>query len=277
MEVKDLAGTGETGKMLVKEIGEVIKKPVDNLINPAAKTIGERIENIIDLIFTPIEIAKIYKNHAIVNLKNRLADKIKNIPQDKRITPALNIVGPVLEASKFYIEDDMLREMFANLVTAACNIDKVRYVAPAFPDVIRQLSPIDARMLKIISVKSRVGLIPMISCREFFQVSGNYFFRGYVRIPGDSEQATLGQLLSFAEESLSNFERLGLLKCSKTLAKGSNVFNQEYEWLEENVKVLPAYKEMQREQGYADIAEIVRESLSYTVFGLNFINACVKE
>jgi len=134
----------EVGKELIKQTSELVREPVQNIVNPSSKTLGERLSAIFDLLFTPVEIAQIYKNHKIEMFKNKLCEEISAIPDSKRVIPPMNIVGPAIEVAKFYIDDEELRNMFVKLVASSMNSDKTAMTHPAFIEIIKQLSPLDA-------------------------------------------------------------------------------------------------------------------------------------
>lgn len=144
MEIKDIVGTGE----IVKQVGELIKEPIANIVNPTTETLGQRLCDVVDLIFTPVEIAKIYKDNKIELFKNSLAKKIEKIPEDNRVVPPLNIVGPAVEAAKYYIEDTELREMFEELIVGSMNSETSGWAHPSFVDIIKQLSTLEANILE---------------------------------------------------------------------------------------------------------------------------------
>ena len=52
---------------------------------------------------------KIYLNE----YKKQISQKISQIPKENLIEPPIRIVGPAIEASKFFIEETTYREMFA--------------------------------------------------------------------------------------------------------------------------------------------------------------------
>ena len=87
----------------------------------------------------------IFKNQQDVEkYKNECIEKISKIPEDKIQDPKLSIIGPALEASKFYIEEEEIRNMFANLIAASMNSDFNNSIHHSFIDIIKQLSPHDA-------------------------------------------------------------------------------------------------------------------------------------
>lgn len=144
MDIKDVFGTGEVVTEIVKQTGEMAKEPIANIVNPTSKTTGVRLADIIDLVFTPIEIAKIYKDHKVELFKSKLSEKIGAIPTEKRVAPPINIVFPAVEAAKYYIDDEKLRDMFAELIANSMNADTSNLTHPSYVEIIKQLSPMDA-------------------------------------------------------------------------------------------------------------------------------------
>jgi len=129
-------------------------KFLDYCVSPAAKEIGRTLSNIFYLIFNPI-------NYPIEKLRIKQAENLKKyahdiqvelnkIPEDKLVEPRLSIVGPALEASKYYIEEDEIRQMFAKLIASSMNTDTMSKVHHSIIEIIKQLSPLDASNLAII-------------------------------------------------------------------------------------------------------------------------------
>lgn len=82
--------------------------------------------------------------------KNSIAQKIALIPEDNIQDPPLSIVGPALEASKYYISDEELREMFAQLIASSMDKSQTKFVHPSFVEIIKQISVTDAKNLELI-------------------------------------------------------------------------------------------------------------------------------
>ncbi|MDR3085372.1 MAG: DUF4393 domain-containing protein [Christensenellaceae bacterium] len=78
-----------------------------------------------------------------------LEEKAKAIPEEK-IAPIEAYVGvPALQALSYSMDADELRELFANLLASAMNADKKDAVHPAFVEIIKQLSPLDAENMAL--------------------------------------------------------------------------------------------------------------------------------
>ena len=76
-----------------------------------------------------------------------LEEKCSKIPEDRLVKPPAYIIGPALETSKYYYEQDDLRNMFTNLIANLFDIQMYRAIHPAYIEIIKQLSPLDAKLL----------------------------------------------------------------------------------------------------------------------------------
>lgn len=80
--------------------------------------------------------------------KNDINIKISNIPEHNLQEPKMSVLGPSLEASKYYFEEKHYREMFSNLIAGSCNKEYNESIHPSFVDLIKQLSSNDALILQ---------------------------------------------------------------------------------------------------------------------------------
>lgn len=80
-------------------------------------------------------------------LKKDLEQKIQVIPNENLQEPKLSVVGPALESAKFYMDENEIREMFANLIAASMNKSQADNIHPSFVEMIKMLSPLDAKNL----------------------------------------------------------------------------------------------------------------------------------
>lgn len=94
----------------------------------------------------------------LLNYKNEIAKNVSIIPVEHRQEPQLSVVGPALEASKYYIEESEIREMFAKLIASSIDDRNNSYTHQAFVEIIKQLSPDDAKLLKYINSQEQNSL-----------------------------------------------------------------------------------------------------------------------
>lgn len=91
-------------------------------------------------------------------------ENVYKIPKDQLIAPDISILGPTLDASRFYIENSKLRELFAKVAASSMDKRLRNYSRAAFVEFIKQLSPLDIRLLYKIQGNVNVGVAdtPMI-------------------------------------------------------------------------------------------------------------------
>ncbi|WP_217588771.1 DUF4393 domain-containing protein [Lentibacillus saliphilus] len=198
----------------------------------------------------------------VKNYKESIAQKIASIPEEKLQEPPLSLVGPALEASKYYIEEETLREMFSNLIASSMNSSQSNLVHTSYVDIIRQLSPHDAHILKefkkmSLSVNAPHPIMSMVIHSE-----------------GEGTKTIFPMIALFEENidffnnapSINNLERLGIIKTSFTTYLHDD---NEYNFIRDHhaVKsVLEKNKHMTLKKG----------SFVLTNFGENFISICVE-
>lgn len=219
-----------------------------------------------------------YKNSlSKEKFKIKLKEKLEQISKDKIIEPKLSILGPALEASKYYIEEEEIQELFSNLIASSMNEDISKYVHHSFVEVIKQLSPLDAKILKELDEKNPIidiyyeynfkksGFMKLHLGNEAFLVYENLFFNE--RIP----EAELNSI------SLDNLIRHGLIKINKDISlikKGvySHLENSKA-ILELNEKIKNKVSPFDKEDGQITIKYHV---LLLTSYGETFKKVCIK-
>lgn len=153
---------------------------------------------------------RLQREQDIIDYKNSIAQDISKIPEENIKEPPLSIVGPALEASKYYIEEETLRKMFSNIISSSMDSRYSGTVHPAFVEIIKQLSPNDALILnhfKDIGARFRYAY-PIVRIVE--------------KLGGDSSGYTVINPLVFIynydkdygknSASVNNLERLGLVE-----------------------------------------------------------------
>jgi hypothetical protein len=81
-------------------------------------------------------------------LKGAVGERLSKVPSEKIVPPESRIAIPTVQAMIYSINEEAVREMFANLLAADMNSDTKSSVHPAFVEIIKQMAPADTRMLK---------------------------------------------------------------------------------------------------------------------------------
>jgi len=191
----------------------------------------------------------------------------QSIPDDCiKSEPNLSILGPALEASKYYIDDETIRKMFANLIAASFDKRSDNDIHHSYVDIIRQMSPNDAVLLSIIKFNGTIATPRlMISEDNYSLINGR---RDIVLIPpqivDDDPNNTI---------SLSNLARLGLVEIDHILAFSNDDMYSLY-------KQLPIYHRAQQyiSTNVTEYKEIKLEKGMFTItpLGESFKKICLK-
>lgn len=199
----------------------IVPKFLDEALTPVAKEAGERLADIVSLVFTPIIKAKAKRDKNIELFLKELEKEVNKIPENKIKEPSLKIIAPILEdVFKYYHEEDYLRILFAKLI--ASSMDKDNVVHPSYVEVIRQLSRYDIAVLRNFFILTKVTG-PDISHEIFYKFSYYMLDVYYTKGVFDWTSSTLmfaknKEYYHFIRDrndfisSLLNLERLGLIK-----------------------------------------------------------------
>ena len=128
----------------------IVPNFLDTALTPVAKEIGEKLSDVVNIILTPITMAKAVRDHHLQIFLNNLDEKIKKIPESELKDPPLNIVYPALEnVTKYAHDEKYLRDLYANLIASAMDKKKEDSVHPSFVKIIDELTPYEAQLLSV--------------------------------------------------------------------------------------------------------------------------------
>lgn len=86
-----------------------------------------------------------------------LKEKIKDIPEENIQIPPTMIAGPTLEALRYTYDEDVLREMYENLLASSMDNRIAIQAHPAFVDAIKQMCPLDVVIFnRILELRRRM-------------------------------------------------------------------------------------------------------------------------
>lgn len=206
----------------------------------------------------------------IEDYKRKILTECGKIPDEKRQDPQLSIIGPALEASKFYIDEETLRDMFAKLIANSMNIDKQKFINSAFVEIIKQMSPLDAEILKTFIYHS---LQPISQFIEYAKdATQNIRKDQYMAltdmiytIPG-IDSVDKANLIANGV-SINNLNRLGLLEC-KLSRHGEYIAEDDFYTLHQQIMekmMKPEHPDVNLMKGFVKI----------TPLGSAFIQCCI--
>ena len=205
-----MAADDEFAKELAKQLP--IKAIYKDAVAPAAKQSGQLAADIVktlQLALAPVQLLGAYQDR----FRKFLDRSIRRVREENRVSPAPQILGPVIEGVRYEEEDTPIDEMFSQLLSRAMDSKRVDEAHPAFPIIIRQLSSDEAIILKVLGSKS----FDHVSVRDYDR-QANLFHGGHIET---DDLPRVG--LTFPENVSFYFEHLNQLG----LAGVFQVGNQE--------------------------------------------------
>jgi len=129
-----------------------VEKVYDHLLGPAFREIGDVAKNGVKaarFLLAPIDYLAAQQDRWQRLLK-RISDKV---PEENLIEAHPQISGPAIEGLRYLEENNVLTEMFVNLLARSIDKERVNEAHPAFAKIISQMSPDEAQILKALKQK----------------------------------------------------------------------------------------------------------------------------
>lgn len=118
-------------------------------LQPAMKGVGKTLENIAktaNLILAPLTLCGVYGARF-----EKWCKRIENEVDEKNMQEALpNILLPTLTGLAINPDETLLGEMFFNILKSSIDKTKQKFLSPAFPKILEQLSKDEAVMLVLL-------------------------------------------------------------------------------------------------------------------------------
>ena len=253
--------------MSKKDRIEVVNAVADKLPKTvsAIDSVLSTVVGVFDLLLTPFQIAKIYKDQKLDEIKEHIKEKAEEIPQEFLKEADLSVVGPTLEAMKYTIMDDELNELFENLLVSS--LDKRKNVFPGFADIIRQINSDEAKLLKYIA-NSESDSFPLITLRCDSQDGngGIDILSNFTNIGYD-----LCERPALTTTYLVDLARFGLIE----FVQGKYLIDEKiYEPLINHSEIKKIDNEELHKEGLKDY-RIIKGFFEITEYGKEFLDSCV--
>lgn len=216
--------------------------------------------------------------------------------------PQTSILGPALEASRFYMDEDDIREMFAKLIVSSMDKSKNSNTHHAFVDIIKSIGPTDAKILQHIYLNRDETISRVVN--RLNKIGDTTTYANHVYLGPDIPHALV-------EPAIDNLIRLNLVTVSydKFLTFDS-LYNKHFNsvpfaeskaWLvEEQEKAKQNLSKLQQRvvrdlTGYiltdeqkhflhhnsqeilSSIMEVNKGVIQLTAFGRNFCKVCLSD
>jgi hypothetical protein len=126
-----------------------VKAVYRDAVKPAAKQLGQIAQDIvktIQLALAPLQVAGAYQDR----LRAFLDRAVRQVPEDRRISPPPQILGPIVEGIRYEPEETPIDQMFQHLLSTSMDADHSKDAHPAYPLIVKQLSSDEAKILAVV-------------------------------------------------------------------------------------------------------------------------------
>ena len=178
----------EITKGTIDKADGVLVEVYKDALSPAVKPIGEILSFLprtVKVAFNGVEKWLINKEETLRLTAESVREKIKVIPEEKLVEPEPYVAIPAMQQLSYCVNNEELRELYANLLVSSMNVDKKWQVHPAFVDIIKQLTPDEAKLLKQL-LPTTVQNYPLMDVRlDNQRGEGNIIYSNFTDIGHD--------------------------------------------------------------------------------------------
>ncbi|MGE8189740.1 DUF4393 domain-containing protein [Pseudomonas sp. NPDC086278] len=182
----------------------------EDMVHPVAKQLGKSLETVgkaINVALAPVGILVWGYDKCQAFISTKVADRLKDVPTENIITPKPNVAGPAIEALRYTGHEESLSDMYANLLAAAMDKNTAGDAHPAFVEIIKQLTPDEAKLIDYFLTENT---FPLVSLRQRHKGTDSGGRDVAVNMSLFGEAAKV-ELLDQVPAYLDNLCRLGLI------------------------------------------------------------------
>jgi hypothetical protein len=249
----------------------VVGPIVHDLARPAAKQIGGTLAGVVRVALSPANFVVWGFDQAVEFAKEKAAEilEARKVPPERVVPPAPEIAGQIVHMLRFAEQDSATRDLYLNLLATA--MDRRGRSHPAFVEVIRQLSPDEARLIPtFVAVRGAITMMPMVEVSLTAAADDGHYKVGSGFVLSPSDDASV-----IPPQSVTNLERLGLLRTQTREALTG--FDAKYGVLENHPFIQVAVSQHRAAviEELKEKPQFTRGSAVVTEFGYDFGMACV--
>ncbi len=252
---------------------EVAKEIAKNVYNDAGKPVAKPTGELVGLIpraikaaLSPLEKWILQREYNVAETKKLLEEKLQNTPPELIESPAPHIAVPAMQYISYCMDNEELREMYANLLANSMNKVVKNGVHPGFVEIIKQLSPDEAKILRYIN---NVSFVPTVALKAYKK-------NGETVVPLKLF-TNIGELCDCEDfggygKHIDNLIRLGLINAS---TKQCLADKSRYDSLKNHSYILSRKAYIENMDKIAKV-DFVEGYMELTVFGKAFCSICLQ-
>ena len=116
-----------------------VEKVYEDLLQPSAQQLGDTFKNVVKttrFLLAPFDYLATQQDR-FQNYLKRVSEKV---PQDNLVEASPQIVGKIFESLRYLEDDNILTEMYINLLASSVDKTKNKFAHPSFPILLSNIS-----------------------------------------------------------------------------------------------------------------------------------------
>lgn len=197
-----------------------------------------------------------------------LKEKVEKIPEEKQCEPEPFVAVPAIQQIAYCFDSVELREMYANLLASSMNMDKKWEVHPSYVDIIKQLTPDEAKLMQIFPRSSNI-YFPVVDV-----VISMGKGKGERTIARNIVRPQLYEVCSEKDNMSSYLENLRRLQLI-CIPDDMHIVDDTYYSEIENSYLVKSIERTELQEG--NEYKIKKKLLYVTDFGISFAKCCIEQ
>ena len=253
---------------------EIAKDAYDDVGKPVMKPTGELVSLIpraIKAALSPLEKWVLQKEYNVAETKKLLEEKLQNTPPELIESPEPHIAVPAMQYISYCMDNEELREMYANLLANSMNKVVKDGVHPGFVEIIKQLSPDEAKIIRYLSVQNRIPTLGL----KIDKADSSHIV--YVKEFSNVPELSMCENTYDSQKYFDNLVRLGLVERSPD---GTYISDENaYETLKKHPFIKNKYQNIEKQSATIDNfskIDYIKGYCELTAFGQSFCSICLE-
>jgi hypothetical protein len=186
---------------------KLVTQVYQDAASPAAQEVGKVLAGVVRAALSPASLVVLTVDEAFALAQEHVQERFRKwrIPPARVVPPPSEIADPVVRLLRFPNQDPTLREMYLNLLARSMDSETRALSHPAFADVLRQLSPMEARFLT--ALPATQSSIPLLEVRRQLPDGSFQTIRKHICDLGDH----LPLPCEVPNSSIDNLERVRII------------------------------------------------------------------
>lgn len=247
--------------------------------------------SIISVLGFPFAFAQEYSSYIVESAHRKLQKRLEEIPSECLRPASSRMAVPLIQEIFIAADQELLQDMFIQLLASSMNSDKLEFVHPAYISIIKNLSPLDAKILKE-STKFKDSKFPAYEIRlqipggksispeypSFFRrpTPGQILYQHIINFSSLMTTSNISALLPEMDMITDNLKRQGIINIEQNNEYLVNIchYRDDLEFLfklEQNYHPL-----LLRDPQFRGLEFSTLPHIAYlTTLGKHFISCCV--